>query len=92
MDTYIETSHPTSGKTTVRPDGLVRVTYGNQVPWTALVEVKTGTNELTLKQINAYIDCARQHKYDHVITISNEIAPSDGFHPTEGLRGEELSR
>src|SRR5690554_1995126 len=35
VDTYIETSHPTSGKTTVRPDGLLRVTYGHQVTWSA---------------------------------------------------------
>lgn len=92
VEAFIETSHKSATKGVIRPDGLIRVTYGNQPPWTALVEVKTGTNELTLEQINTYIDCARQHRYDHVITISNEIAPSDGVHPTEGLRVAKNSR
>src|SRR5690554_3384754 len=74
VESFIETSLTTSSKAGVRPDGLIRVTYGKQAPWIALVEVKTGTNPLTLEQINSYIDCARHNKYDHVITISNEIA------------------
>ncbi|MFW7415278.1 hypothetical protein [Demequina sp. SO4-18] len=54
--------------------------------------MKTGTNALTLEQINAYIECARDNKYDHLITVSNEIAPSDGIHPTEGLRVRKDSK
>lgn len=92
VDAYIEPPFKTGLKEDVRPDGLIRVTYGNQAPFTALVEVKTGTNELVAQQVNAYIDIARGEKFDHVITISNEIAPSDGIHPTQGLKVQKNSR
>lgn len=69
----------------VRPDGLIRVTYRKSV-WTALVEFKTGPNKLNADQINDYWDLARKEKFDHVITISNELAPMPGEHPTSGLR------
>ena len=38
-----------------RPDGLIRVTRG-QKSWTALVEVKTGRNDLKVDQITNYPD------------------------------------
>lgn len=73
----------------VRPDGLIRVSYGKRL-FTALVEVKTGQNKLDKDQINAYWTAARQAGFDHIITISNEIAPS-GAHPTSGLRVQRNS-
>ena len=63
------------------PDGLIRVTRGAR-QWTALVEVKTGANELEPQQIENYLDIAREHGFDAVITISNEIPPVPGQHPT----------
>jgi hypothetical protein len=63
------------------PDGLIRVTRG-QRSWTALVEVKTGTNQLEPEQLENYLDIARDHGFDALITISNEISPSAGQHPT----------
>lgn len=48
--------------------------------------MKTGDNVLETDQINAYWDLARAEKFDHVLTISNEIAPNADAHPTEGLR------
>lgn len=92
VDTYIEPPFKTGLKTDVRPDGLIQVTYGSHTPFTALVEVKTGTNNLIVDQLNAYIDIARAEKFDHVITISNEIAPSEGIHPTAGLKVQKNSR
>ncbi|MEE8602200.1 hypothetical protein [Euzebya tangerina] len=65
----------------VRPDGLVRVSYGKGT-WTALIEVKTGTSRLDPDQLTSYIKMARARKFDCVITISNEIAPAPGHHPT----------
>lgn len=82
VDTFIEVHMP---KTKIRPDGLIRVEYG-KVKWSAFVEVKTGDNALTADQINAYWDLAREWDVDHVLTISNEIAPNQGVHPTEGLK------
>jgi hypothetical protein len=64
------------------PDGLIRVTRG-QKSWTALVEVKTGTNELAPEQLENYLDIARENQFDALITISNQIPPSAGQHPTQ---------
>lgn len=50
--------------------------------WTALVEVKTGGNELQREQLENYLDVAREHRFDALITISNEIPPAAGVHPT----------
>jgi hypothetical protein len=63
------------------PDGLIRVARG-QKQWTALVEVKTAGNELTAEQLERYLDVAREHNFDALITISNEIPPIAGQHPT----------
>ena len=63
------------------PDGLVRAARG-QRQWTALVEVKTGNNTLKTEQIERYLDVAREQGFDAVITISNEIPPMAGQHPT----------
>jgi hypothetical protein len=63
------------------PDGLIRVSRG-QRQWTALVGVKTGGNQLEVEQIEHYLDVARERGFDAVITISNELPPLAGQHPT----------
>lgn len=63
------------GDKKVFPDGLIRVRRGSKV-WTALVEVKTGTNELQREQLENYLDVAREHRFDALLTISNEIPPA----------------
>jgi hypothetical protein len=73
------------GDRTLKPDGLIRVHVGKRIAFAALVEVKTGHAKLDADQINAYLDVARRERFDAVITISNEIAPSPGVHPTGGL-------
>lgn len=90
VEAYTEVEHKLNGKKW-RPDGLVVVTYGKTV-WSTLVEVKTGTDELTPDQINAYWDIARDQGYDHVLTISNEIAPNASTHPTPGLKVRSNSK
>lgn len=75
----------------MRPDGLVVVAYG-KAAWSALVEVKTGSDELTSEQIDNYWDVAREQGHDHVITISNEIAPNADTHPTPGLKVRSNSK
>lgn len=82
METFIEVHMP---KTKIRPDGLIRVEYG-KASWSCFVEVKTGVNTHTADQVNAYWDLARDLNVDHILTVSNEIAPNDGLHPTEGLK------
>jgi len=88
VETFIEPRLPASS---IRPDGMIRVEYGKQC-WTALVEVKTGANAHSAEQINGYWDLAREIGADQILTISNEIAPKAGLHPTEGLKVKSNSR
>ncbi|WP_438354368.1 hypothetical protein [Microbacterium sp. CJ88] len=69
------------GDKKVFPDGLIRIKRGSR-EWTALVEVKTGSNELQREQLENYLDVARAHRFDALLTISNEIPPAPGSHPT----------
>lgn len=80
IETYIEVPFLLGDKK-VFPDGLIRVKRGSKT-WTALVEVKTGNNELQREQLENYLDVAREHRFDALLTISNEISPATGAHPT----------
>lgn len=80
LTVYTETPFKMDDRT-VRPDGLIEVTRG-KTNWTALVEVKTGTDQLQAKQLEDYLDLAKHHGFDAVVTISNEIPPMPGQHPT----------
>ncbi len=88
VETFTEVKLP---GTKVRPDGLIRVEYGKS-SWSSFVEVKTKSNNLSADQINSYWELARDHGIDHVLTISNEIAPKEGVHPTEGLKVKSNSK
>jgi len=80
IETFIEVPFDLAGRR-IFPDGLVRARRGSK-SWTALVEVKTGDNALATDQLENYLDVAREHGYDALITISNEMPPSPGIHPT----------
>lgn len=80
IQTYIEVPF-ILGDARIYPDGLVRVTRGSKT-WTALVEVKTSTNELKAQQLENYLDVAKEQGFDALITISNEIPAIAGQHPT----------
>jgi hypothetical protein len=72
----------TLGERRLYPDGLIRVARGSK-SWTALVEVKTGPNQLATEQLENYLDIARENGFDAVLTISNEIPAVAGQHPTK---------
>lgn len=80
VETYIEVPFLVGDKKCY-PDGLVRVSRGSKV-WTALLEVKTGRNELQTEQLETYLDVAKDQGFDALITISNEIPAIAGQHPT----------
>jgi hypothetical protein len=80
LDTYIEVPFEL-GDRKLFPDGLIRAKRGIK-EWTALVEVKTGTNLLATEQLENYLDIAREHGFQALITISNEIPAAVGTHPT----------
>jgi hypothetical protein len=81
LETFIEVPFEL-GERRLFPDGLIRARRG-QKEWTALVEVKTGVNELATEQLESYLDIARERDFDAVITISNEIPAVAGLHPTK---------
>ncbi|MFY0405876.1 hypothetical protein [Solicola sp. PLA-1-18] len=81
IDCYIEVPMML-GERRLYPDGLIRVKRGSTT-WTALVEVKTGSNDLSAEQLENYLDIAREQGFDAVLTISNEIPPAAGQHPTK---------
>lgn len=80
VESYVETPFELDGKTVI-PDGLIRITRG-KTQWTALVEVKTGTNNLAAPQLESYLDVAKAQGFNVVVTISNEIVAMPGVHPT----------
>jgi len=82
LEAYVEVPFDLADGRGARPDGLVQVTRGKHV-WTALVEVKTGSNGLSCDQIETYLDLAREQCFDCVITISNQIARIPGEHPVD---------
>jgi hypothetical protein len=86
---YIETPFAL-GDRNVRPDGLMQVKRGSTV-WTALVEVKTGAEELKVPQVEAYLDVAREQGFDTVLTISNQLAGAPGEHPL-AVDGRKLKK
>lgn len=80
IETFIEVPFEL-GEQRLYPDGLIRVSRG-KTRWTALVEVKTGTNELGVQQLENYLDIARANGFDAVLTVSNQIPGVAGHHPT----------
>ncbi len=65
------------GKVSI-PDGVIVAERGKR-RWRALVEVKTGSAGLETEQVNRYLDMAREHSFDALVTISNQITaqPTD---------------
>lgn len=86
VETFVEVPFQL-GEQVWRPDGLIRVTRGSK-SWVALVAVKTSKDVLMPEQVEAYLDIARLHKFDALITISNQIATAEA-HPT-AVDGENL--
>jgi hypothetical protein len=90
VEAFIETRFKLASGAVVRPDGLLHVGFGSTT-WKALVEVKTGSDQLDPEQINNYLCVAREQGIDAVITISNEIGVGHQ-HPCEGVRLRANSR
>lgn len=89
LECYIEVPFVLGDKR-LYPDGLIRVSRGSRT-WTALVEVKTGPNQLSAEQLENYLDIAREQNFDAVITVSNEIPAIAGQHPTK-VDGRKLRK
>ena len=88
IETYIEPEFKLGSKK-IRPDGLIVISRGKK-EWRALVEVKTGKNDLELAQLNSYLDLCRDYKLDALLTISNQVLTASGAHPTQGIDQRKL--
>jgi hypothetical protein len=64
----------------LRPDGLITIRSGSK-KWTALIETKVGSAELQSEQVENYLDLAKAHGINALITISNQFVPKPSFHP-----------
>ncbi|HWM54739.1 MAG TPA: hypothetical protein VNO20_05065 [Solirubrobacterales bacterium] len=73
ITTFTEVPLETSDGKTLRPDGAIVVERG-KTSWRCLVEVKTGDAPLRAEQVSDYLDLARDHGFDAVLTISNQIS------------------
>jgi hypothetical protein len=62
------------------PDGAIVAERGRKV-WRCLVEVKTGSAELEADQVSRYLDWARDHDFEAVLTIYNQITASPSESP-----------
>lgn len=70
-----------NGKTHI-PDGAIVVERG-KTRWSCLVEVKTGRALLEADQVGRYLTMAREHGFDAVLTISNQIRSDSTTLPYE---------
>lgn len=91
VSTYVEVQlKDPAGKAHI-PDGVVVVERGRTL-WRCLVEVKTGSAELDGEQVNRYLDMAREHRFDAVPTISNQITSAPAIYVARQLgHGAELT-
>lgn len=70
-----------AGKTHI-PDGAIVVQRG-RTSWRCLVEVKTSAAHLRDEQVERYLDMAREHRFEAVLTISNQITVSVDQSPVQ---------
>jgi hypothetical protein len=90
ISTFTEVPLKTAEGKTLRPDGAIVVQRG-QTSWRCLVEVKTDNASLRAEQVNGYLDLAREHGFDSVVTISNQITAGPDDVPVE-VDGRKLRR
>lgn len=72
ISTYTELRFKDGSQKIHIPDGAVVVERGKK-RWSCLVEIKTSGVRLDGDQIGRYLDLAREHGFDGLLTISNQI-------------------
>jgi hypothetical protein len=80
IETFAEVRLKNGAGKNMIPDGAIVCRRG-QKTWTCLVEVKTGFDRLGEDQVSAYLDVARDHNIDAVLTISPQITASSTESP-----------
>jgi hypothetical protein len=72
ISTYTELRFKGSDSKTHIPDGAIVVERG-KTRWSCLVEIKTSGMPLATDQMSRYLDLAREHGFDGLLSVSNEI-------------------
>lgn len=80
IETFAEVRFKDADGKTVIPDGAIVCRRGRKV-WTCLVEVKTGSAQLTEEQVAKYLDVARENGFDGVLTVSTQITANSDESP-----------
>jgi hypothetical protein len=95
LSTFVEVRFSGAEGESLIPDGAIVVEGRKGARWCCLVEVKTSDTDLDPLQVDAYLEVAKAHDFDAVLTISNQITRS----PTESPfvlpakgRGRPVSR
>ena len=79
VSSYVEVALPSAeGGTGDRPDGLICVSKRN-TNWTALIEAKINNVEIDEVQIHRYAESAKRLGVDAVITLSNQLVPTNSY-------------
>lgn len=81
IQTFVEVPFMLEGKK-IRPDGLITVSRGSKT-WVVLVETKVGSAALEPSQMNAYLDIAKERKFDAVLSISNHYVTASRDYPID---------
>ncbi|WP_323127255.1 hypothetical protein [Marinobacter sp. JSM 1782161] len=79
-EVVFESSDKKAPKPKDRPDGLLILRTGKK-EWRALIEAKIGNESVTEEQISRYLQQAKAHKIDAVITITNQFSALPTHHP-----------
>lgn len=90
LETYTELQLEDSEGKRCIPDGAIVAERGSK-SWKCLVEVKTGRAQLGGEQVSRYLDWAREHQFDAVLTISGQITASPTTSPL-AIDGRKLKR
>lgn len=88
IETFTEVVLKNASEKSHRPDGLILAKNGSR-HWPALVEAKVGNANLTVEQIQSYIEIAKANKIETIVTISNQFAPLPTHHPLHAELGNQ---
>ena len=72
IETFAEVRFKSAADSALRPDGAIRCRRAGK-DWTCLVEVKTGASRHRADQVLSYLDLAKAHGFDGLLTISTQI-------------------
>jgi hypothetical protein len=80
IEAFVEVPFKLPDGKTLRPDGLIGVTRAGKT-WWCLIECKVADQQLTVEQMEAYLDLARASAIDAVLSISNQYATRSSQYP-----------